>query len=1255
MRFLGRVLTALLAVCLPTGLLGQEFTGHVKDSSGAVVPDAIITVHNQLTNVDTGTKTTRAGDYSVPYLTPGLYSVSAEMRGFQTQIRTEITLAADSTVAVDFTLHVGSATETVTVNSDQELLDTDNASRSETFSSKVVTEVPNNGRDIDMTAILSTSVNYFDVNDGSLTGTEAGSSNFGGGWFTMSVNGGQYGGAIVLMDGLTNDSVAGSGPGVQQTLTTASMESVQDFKVIANGYDARYGNGSGGGFDTIIKTGTNKLHGTAYEFARRTWLNANPWVTDYYANTPSASANPTPQSSEDFYGFEADGPVLLPHVYNGKDKTFFFLQYDNHKQKTPGTSIDSVPDCASWNATGQPCDFTNVNTIGDFSKLYALGPSGSPVPITLYDPLSGTPTNRNPFPNNIIPPCAGSSGRSATGGACINPVAMRILSYFPAPNVAAPPGTNPYNSNYYAPWTSNTEVRNIMGKFDENFTSTDRFSLRGTLTTNSNSFANLFGGSYFPGPAGTGEGGSSRGWSIQPVWVHTFSPTLALEVRTSAGYAITFQHYTAEDFDPATFGGGWTQSLVSRLGNFGTIFPNFNFTSDGFTSLGGSLPPNWLSGTSVNVFPDVTWVKGRHTIHAGLDMRYRQEGYNGVPGGQGYVAPNFNVGNGWTQQDYQNSGLAFQGFDIASFLLGYQDGGNTNIVVNRTYSSQYYAPFVQDDWKVNSKLTLNLGLRYDLSPGPTSRRNEANYAFNTTSVNPVNAQVNDALLPGGETLLGGFTFAGVNGNPRAAIRLNKLGFQPRVGFAYSVDSRTVIRGGFEEMLTGPLLTYSSFVQDGLTGFSADTAYIPSLNNGQTPNPNANIANPFPQGLTPITGASSGLLTALGQGGSFYDPGFKEQNYWGYSFGLQRQLSSHDVLEVSYVGSHTYNLFTANTPACSGCGGTNGTDINQISPAWQQQCDLQSGGNPAICNNDLVTNPFYGISAFNDASAFSNAAPTISYGQLTRPFPAFSDIYKIVNDGRSWYNSFQTTVNHRWNNSLTLRAGWTWQKTMDAGAWADQRYNLRQRIVDALDMTHKITIAGVYNLPIGRGRTFLGGANQFADGIIGGWELGGDYSFISGMPVAINGVYLNSYPGLALHSEQSIYTRAFAPCTNQWFQASNGSWSLQPVQGYIYPGNCSQFDFTLIPQYGETPNIDYTGIRARPTELFDTSFSKFFPIRESVKLQLRLDAFNVLNHPQFGTVPYEFDTGPTDPTFGTYSKLSGANSPRNLELAVKVLW
>jgi len=235
--------------------------------------------------------------------------------------------------------------------------------------------------------------------------------------------------------------------------------------------------------------------------------------------------------------------------------------------------------------------------------------------------------------------------------------------------------------------------------------------------------------------------------------------------------------------------------------------------------------------------------------------------------------------------------------------------------------------------------------------------------------------------------------------------------------------------------------------------------------------------------------------------------------------------------------------------------------------------------------------------------------------------------------------------------------------MDSGAWADQRYNIRQRVIDQLDMTHKISVSGVYNLPVGRGRTFLGNANRIVDAAVGGWELGSSYTYITGMPVNIGVVYVNSLastqsvppPKVPLQKEDPIYTRAFAPCTNQWLQASDGSWSLQPVTGYIYSGSCNQPDFTLIPQYGLNPNSEYTGIRSRPTQLFDVNLSKLFSVTERVKFQLRVNAFNVLNHPQFGTVPFEYDTGATDPTFGTYSKLAGNNPTRNLELALKLIW
>jgi hypothetical protein len=248
------------------------------------------------------------------------------------------------------------------------------------------------------------------------------------------------------------------------------------------------------------------------------------------------------------------------------------------------------------------------------------------------------------------------------------------------------------------------------------------------------------------------------------------------------------------------------------------------------------------------------------------------------------------------------------------------------------------------------------------------------------------------------------------------------------------------------------------------------------------------------------------------------------------------------------------------------------------------------------------------------------------------------------------------VKHQWNNALTLNGSWNYSKTMDAGGWVDQRYGTRDRNLDWLDMTHKITIYGVYQLPAGRGRKFMGNANRLVDGAIGGWELGSQYTFVSGIPVGFGGVDINHLSKVPLSVEDPAHIRAFAACTDLWNQDSNGSWSLQPITGYYsYSGTCSQPDFTEIPEYGRTPNIIYSGIRARPTDLFDVNFSKNFAIWENAKLQLRVDAFNVLNHQQFGTAQWEYDTGAGDNTFGDIGKLWGATPPRNLQVVLKLAW
>jgi hypothetical protein len=563
-------------------------------------------------------------------------------------------------------------------------------------------------------------------------------------------------------------------------------------------------------------------------------------------------------------------------------------------------------------------------------------------------------------------------------------------------------------------------------------------------------------------------------------------------------------------------------------------------------------------------------------------------------------------------------------------LLGQPSSGSESINPVEYWSQHYFAPWIQDDWKITRKLTLNLGLRWDFNPSQVERHDRWTYAFNTTAVNPIDAQVNHALLPNGEQLLGGVQYVGVNGTPRAMYPMTKTNIQPRFGFAYAINNKTVIRGGFGEMMMNPTPGGSDQI-----GYSSTTSYVASLDGGQTPL--LNLGKPFPSVVQP-SGNTLGMMTGLGQGNFFVNPKYKIPNYWSYSFGFQRELTSHDTLEVSYVGSRSYNL--------------DGTiNINPIAKSWYEQCNVEMGGNHQLCDSSAnrVPNPFYQMNGFQGASYYST--PTISAGNLARPFPEFGDITEwLLNDHRSWYNSLQVTGIHKWADSLTLHGTWTWSKILDAGGWSDQTYGISARSVDGDDRTHRVTISGVYFLPVGRGHMFLPNINRVFDTMIGGWELGNMFIYETGWPVGVPGGF--EYVGNAKVKPTTVSNgdiRVVAPCV----ALTDANTGVHTLTSYAVAYGCTTPDFIQRPSYAAVQNVVYTGIRVARNYQFDTNLSKNFRLAEWLKLQFRLEAFNAMNHPLF----QQSFSGNNNSNFGLVRRSwwDQSNLPRQVQLAVKLMW
>ncbi len=708
---------------------------------------------------------------------------------------------------------------------------------------------------------------------------------------------------------------------------------------------------------------------------------------------------------------------------------------ENYREGVPTTIFGSMPDPEM------------VKSL-DFSQLqYWTGSSYATE--TLYDPYSLHDNGSGTLVRNTL-----------SGNKINNPnldslkVAQKILSYFPSPNRPSPTGENPWQDNYMV-FNKNTEqYHNVLVKWDQNIGQSDRFFLRwGTWQRfenyNSNGIFNDAAAGHMP----HGE----RSQTFAGDWIHTFNSHFIVDTRATVISRNDFQVTGGQNYDDIA-GFGWPEAMKNQMGAF-QAFPHMNFSE--YTGMGSATPTKHVAN-SLALAPSATLIQGRHTVRFGIDLRLLQD-VNKLNSGGLY----FYADRTWTQRDYLNWDQP-SGNSIASFLEAGATSGNFGIPATSYYSRHYFAPWLQDDWKVTNALTLNLGLRYDFNLPISERHNAGTYIFDTRATNPVDTQVDHSLLPNRETLIGGVTFLGVNGSPRTMYRLDKMDIQPRIGFAYAVNSKTTARGGVGLMIGNQNPQFQQ------PGFSRTTDYLGSVDGNKTPA--NNMATPFPDGIAQPTGSAAGMETGLGSGPSFVNPNFRNPKYWQYSIGFERQLTKSAMVNASYVGTRTLDNPTTD-------------NINRTSAAWAAKCNIARGGDHNLCDGTsaYVPNPFYQVPGFLGTSDYSS--PTIRNDAFTRPFPQFGDIMAWnLNEGKSWYNSFQVSGVQRWNQALTIHANWTWSKQIDAGGWTDTTYRVPYRSLDGNDRTHRITLSGVYRLPVGRGYLVLRNANRWLNTAVGGWEL-----------------------------------------------------------------------------------------------------------------------------------------------------------------------
>jgi hypothetical protein len=1168
------LLCAALLLAVTGALHAQEFRatvqGQVVDSSKASLPGATVTVRNQETNEVATATTNNEGNYTIPFLRPGIYTLTVEMSGFQKYTRSDMRLEVSQTAVINAQLGVGGVSENVTVSAESPLLETSKADRGTVIDQARIAELPLQSRSPMALAVLVAGVNYnaqaiylrpFD--NGALA--------------DWSMNGGQNRNNEFLLDGAPNNANQGG----NNIAYVPPAEAVQEFKVSTNSYDAQYGRTAGGVVNMSLKSGTNSFHGVGYDFMRRKGLAANSFLLN-------SRNSPKTDQYIDQYGFSVDGPIF-------KNKTFFLFTGEKYREGTPAPLNNTTPTPAMKN--------------GDFSGLVdAQGRQ-----IIIYDPATGRDVNgvwtRDPFPGNRIP-----ADRIAA-------TARAIMKYYPDPNYVTA-GAAPWQNNLDYPEHFNKDLFwNWVGKVDHNFSGKDRAFFRWGENER-NEVRNTT--AIRSGPAQNGQLPLWRAnRALVGDWVHIFGAGTVFNLRASYTYFLEWSYsQDALGFDATEF---WPASLVEQMPSkqIGGIFPVINV--EDYVGLSRGSSPN--RNRNYTIQPNVSMTRGAHNIRSGLDMRLTNvynENYNNSGG-------NISFTRQFTRSTL-NSNSVLEGNGFASFLLGAPSGGSVDVNPKPHYEWFYVAPWIQDDWRLSRKMTLNLGFRWDINPSVTEANNGLNYVFDPTLVNPVSARV-------GQQVLGGITFAGVNGAPKHPWKTDKNNYQFRVGTAYSINDKTVLRAGWGKYFLNP--TSQGFNN----GFSQSTNLIASNDGNRTPT--YALANPFPSGIQAPPGSSLGPLTFLGRGPSFSNPNFVVPSVHQFSVGVQRELPGRISLEMTYAGSRSYDIE-------GNFGG-----YNEPSAAFQAQCDVTLGGSRSFCDQTLP-NPFYQVPGFEGTTRFTSQ--TLSRFDLNRPFPAFGGFsMNQQNVGKMTYDSAQFVANKRWAKGVTINASYTWvprwtedganTTTGIGAAYVDEVSMLKNHGPYFSQRKHRLTASGVWELPWFRNEKSLAGY------LLGGWSVAPMLVFQSGQPWDMPG-NLELAPGVNLKDvalsgkKDGQFIYGVKPCVAQR-NATTGQYNLLSVSTAY---GCTEPYFLIREAFQRrTMMFRYDEFRRPSFWQVDMNFAKATRITEHTRFQVRLEAFNLFNSPMYDERNYQQSTNSAD--FGRINRnITGqSNFQRFVQLGFRFIF
>ena len=1212
------VLLIVVLTAVPA-MFGQAYfgtvSGELTDATSAVVTGAKVILTDQEKGFSFQTISDISGRYLFRSIPPGVYVVTVEAQGFGKTESAKFKVDVNENATANLTLKVAGSMQTVEVGAQTQAIQTEDAGTGQVVNRRFINDLPLLNRNIESLTALAPGVT--EMNDSCpepCIGTN------------FVSNGSRGATSDFLLDGASATNSEPNG-GITSVTYLPSPEAVEEFKVQQTNFSAEYGFSGASVVNVVSRSGTNKFHGSVYEFLRDDSLDANDW----FANR---NGDPIPPLRRHNYGGTIGGPIF-------KKKTFFFFDYDGLTRTGLSTATGAVPsDAMRTGDFGELCAAQG----GTFDGAGRCGADAGQI----WDPYSGTfngTITRSTFiPFNNIATYATPGGPNPNvAGNLIDPVAQKMMTYFPEPNVSGS-----IYQNWFGSGSSHSSNKQFDIKIDHRFTENNLMSAK---------FA------YQYSPSGTGldcfknftdpcQGGP--GWTNAHVFAindtHTFSPTLLL--TTTLGFTRGVWHIDAYnprgENDPLGTLGFPSYLEANGFKGVPAIFID-QYTPAGYANIGTDPYGNYRLGQDTGqLSATLDKVHGRHDIKFGFDGRIHQINYIQTNAAVGFFSFNTDATNACPD------GLDLCGGDsMASFMMGQMTQGDASngcgsyeeIQFRPATTNYQYGFFAQDNWKVTPKLTLNLGLRYDVTLPRTDRFNHQDY-FDANATSPLNGgslTYTDPVTgqPVNLALKGGEVFA--SSKQRTNYVTDWSNFQPRFGFAYQVVPNTVVRGGYGIYYGQSRSGVTGVVPYGSAGFNQFTNVI-TVNPNDLATPFVNLNNPFKFGLIQPAGNSLGLLNDVGFGanGPIRTPAWNQTPYeQSWSFGIEHELPSHILINAEYIGKKGTHLPFSGS-----------TDRNFLGP-WVESLPVGDftaatpcqAGLSIACLSSAVTNPFAGLIS-DPNSTIGSSFPQIQYYQLLRPFPHFTGVSTepqlIAN---SIYHGLQLTAEKKYSNGLQLLATFAWSKSIDTASaadtnvsWAGSFDSLQdpnkpelERSLSSFDIPYVIQFSYSYDLPVGHGRAFLGNMPRWADLIIGGWKTNGIWRISDGRPLAF---FLDDggqpLPTYGSQRPDIVGT----PKRNH-----GSDW----VDNYFVDNSVFQrpAPFTL----GDARRT-LGSVRSPWSFTTDLSVGKQFPIREEMNFEFRVEAKNAFNHPVFGTP----DTSVGDDTFGTISYTSVG--PREIQLGFK---